>query len=174
MTGHRPWSELTRTFTPERRRRIAEQVEQDLKVSAAYDDALERMTGKRQAPIDVEFRDMTADFTEAQWVEYKRLVKQLCAERGLVEAVDEVVDSWREDQAEQERDLVEMEIYAEACERLTGKRPRPRDDEDLWQQTADFTEAQWAAMEQLVKQLYAERGIEPPPFERPRRWSADE
>lgn len=173
MTGHRPWSELKRTFTPERRRRIAEQVRRDLKVSAAYDDALERMTGRRQAPTDVEFRDLTADFTEAQWVEYKRLVKQLCAERGLVEAVDEVVDSWREDQAEQERDLVEMEVYAEACERLTGKRPRPRDDEDLWQQTADFTEAQWAAMEQLVKQLYAQRGIDAPPFERPSAGAAD-
>lgn len=173
MTGHRPWRELKGTFTPERRRRIAEQVERDLKVSAAYDDALERMTGKQQAPPDVGFKDLTADFTEAQWVEYKRLVKQLCAERGLEEAVDEVVDSWREDQAEQERDFVEMEVYSEACERLTGQRPSPPEVE-LWQLTAGFTEAQWAAMEQLVKQLYAERRIEPPPFERPRRWSTDE
>ena len=151
---------------------MAEQVERDMKVSAAYDDALERMTGKRQAPPDVEFRDLTADFTEAQWTEYKRLVKQLCAERGLEEAVDVEVDSWREDQAEQERDIVEMEVHAEACERMTGRRPRPRDVDELWRLTAEFTEAQWATMEHLCKQLYAERGIEPPAFERPRRWTA--
>ena len=175
MTEHRPWRELVEEmYTPEERRRSAEEVERGMKVIAAYDDALERMTGKRQAPPDVEFGDLTADFTEAQWTEYKRLVKQLCAERGLEEAVDEEVDSWREDQAEQERDLLEMEIHAKACERLTGTRPRPLDEVELWQLTAHFTEAQWAEMERLVKQLYAERGIEPPPFERPRRWSADE
>ena len=173
MTGHRPWRELAqKTFTPEERRRMAEQVERDMKVSAAYDDALARMTGKRQAPPDVEFRDLTVDFSEAQWTEYKRLVKQLCAERGLEGAVDKEVDGWREDQAEQERDIVEMEVHAEACERMTGKRPRPRDVDDLWQLTAEFTEAQWVTMEHLCKQLYAERGIEPPPFERPRRWTA--
>lgn len=54
---------------------------------------------------------------------------------------------------------------------MTGKRQAPPGVEfsDL---TADFTEAQWAEMERLVKQLYAERGIEAPPFERPRRWGA--
>ena len=174
MTGHRPWRELVeKTFTPEERRRLDEPVERDLKVSAAYDDALERMTGKRQAPPDVEFRDLTADFTEAQWAEYKRLVKQLCAERGIEEAVDETVDSWREDQAEQERDLVEMEVHTEACERLTGRRPSPPEVE-LWQLTADFTEAQWGEYKRLVKQLYAERGIEAPPFERPSTWANDD
>ena len=175
MTGHRSWRELVEEkYTPEERRRIDEQIEQDMKVSEAYDDALERMTGKRQAPPDVEFRDLTADFSEAHWTEYKRLVKQLCAERGLDEAVDEDLDSWREDQAEQDRDILEMEVKAEACERLTGKRPRPRDEDDLWQLTAGFTEAQWMEMEHLVKRLYAERGLEAPPFERPRRWTADE
>ena len=112
------------------------------------------MTGKRQAPPDVEFNDLTAVFTEAQWTEYKRLVKQLCDERGLDEAVDEAVDSWREDQVEQERDILEMEVWAEAFERITGRRPPPH---DVWQLTAGFTEAQWATMERLVKQLYAQR-----------------
>ena len=172
MTGHRPWRELVeKTFSPEERRRMAEQVDQDMKVSAAYDDALERMTGKRQVPPDVEFSDLTAAFTEAQWTEYKRLVKQLCDERGLDEAVDEEVDRWREDQAEQERDILEMEVWAEAFERITGRRPRPH---DVWQLTAGFTEAQWATMERLVKQLYAQRGVEAPPFERPGAWTFGE
>ena len=126
MTGHRSWRELVeKTFTAEERRRMAEQVERDMMVSEADDDALERMTGKPQAPADVEFRDLTADFTEAQWTEYKRLIKQPCAERGLEEAVDEQVDSWREDQAEQERYIVEMEVCAEACERMTRAAPAP-------------------------------------------------
>ena len=47
MTGHRLWRELVeKTFTPEERRRMAEQVDQDMKVSAAYDDALETHDGE--------------------------------------------------------------------------------------------------------------------------------
>ena len=76
------------------------------------------------------------------------------------------MDGWREDQAEQQRDIVEMEVCAEACERMTGRRPSPPEVE-LWRLTAGFTEAQWATMKRLVKQLYAQRGIEAPPFERP-------
>ena len=102
---------MEKTVTPEHRSSRAEQVKRDMKVSAAYDDVLERMTGKREAPPDVEFGDLTADFTEAQWTEFKRLVKQLCAERDLEAEVDEQVDSWREDQAEQQRDIVEKRTH---------------------------------------------------------------
>ena len=65
--------------------------------------------------------------------------------------------------------VVEMEAYDEACERITGKRPAPPD-VDFEELTAGFTEAQWAEMERLVTQLYAERGVEAPPFERPEEW----
>ena len=52
MTGHRPWRELVeRTFTPARRARLEAEVATMLKVAEAYDDALERMTGRRQPPL---------------------------------------------------------------------------------------------------------------------------
>ena len=106
MVNTRPFKELTRHFTPERLAVIkAERRRLDL-VSDAYDDALERMTGKRQAGLEVDFAYLTAEFTEAQWTDYKRLVKQLCAERGLDEDVDEQVDSWREDQSYRPRLVV--------------------------------------------------------------------
>ena len=104
MTGTKPFNELLGELTPEELAEIKAAAIQLGKVSRAYDDALERMTGRRQAPPEVEFEHLTADFTEQQWTEYKRLVKQLCAERGLPDEVDNEVDTWRADQEEQRRE----------------------------------------------------------------------
>ena len=111
MTGTKPFNELLDELTPEELAEIKAVAIQLGKVSRAYDDALERMTGRRQAPPEVEFEHLTADFTEQRWTEYKRLVKQLCAERGLPNEVDEEVDTWRTDQKEQRRKLLDLESF---------------------------------------------------------------
>ncbi len=103
MTGTKPFDELLDKLTPEELAEVRAAAIQLGKVSRAYDDALERMTGRRQAPPEVEFEHLTADFTEQQWTKYKRLVKQLCAERGLPDEVDREVDTWRTDQEEHRR-----------------------------------------------------------------------
>ena len=168
MSGTKPFNELLDELTPEELADIKAVAIQLGKVSRAYDDALERMTGRRQAPPEIEFEHLTADFTEQQWTEYKRLVKQLCAERGLPDEVDQQVDTWRTDQEEQRRELLDLEIRAEACERMTGKRPNPTYSE-VYQLTAGFIESEWREMERLVMQIYAARGIDAPlPFERPK------
>ena len=166
MTGTKPFNELLDKLTAEELAEIKAAAIQLGKVSRAYDDALERMTGRRQAPPEVGFEHLTADFTEQQWTEYKRLVKQLCAERGLPDDVDNEVDTWRTDQEEQRRDLLDLEIRAEACERMTGKRPGPTYSE-VCEATAGFVESEWREMERLVTEIYAARGIDDPlPFER--------
>ena len=104
MTGTKSFNELLGNLTPEERAEIKAAAIQLGRVSRAYDDALERMTGRRQAPPEVELEHLTADFTEHQWTEYKRLVKQLCAERGLPDEVDNVLDAWRADKEEQRRE----------------------------------------------------------------------
>ena len=162
-----PVEDLDRYLTPEQLAAVKVQAAVLNKVSRAYDDALKHMTGRRQAGLEVDFAYLTAEFTEAQWTDYKRLVKQLCAERGLPDTVDDEVDSWRADQEEQRRELLDLEIQAEALGRMTGKRPSLTD-AALRQLTAGFTEAQWTEMERLVMQIYAERGIDDPlPFVRP-------
>ena len=168
MTGTKPYSELLQKLTPERLAAIKAGAIQLAKVGRAYDDALERMTGRRQAPPEVEFEDLTADFTEQQWSEYKRLVKQLCAERGLPDEVDQEVDSWRADKEEQRRETLDLEIRAEACERMTGKRPGATYSE-VHELTVGFTESEWTEMERLVMEIYAARGIDDPlPLHRPK------
>ena len=168
MIGTKPFNELLEELTPEELAKVKVVAIQLGKVSRAYDDALERMTGRRQAPPEVEFEHLTADFTEQQWTQYKRLVKQLCDERGLPEEVDKEVDSWRTDQEEKRREYLDLEIRAEACERITGKRPGPTYSE-VYQLTAGFIEFEWMEMEKLVMQIYAARGISDPlPFDRPK------
>ena len=86
MTGHRPWRELVeKTFTPEQRRRMDELQPARMKVwdleTEVYDEALERMVGRRQDPPRVSLEDLT----EGQWVELERLVNQLLDEKGIHE-----------------------------------------------------------------------------------------
>ena len=90
MTGHRPWRELVEeTFTPEQLRRMDELApgrrEVDRLVNEAYDEATERMVGRRQDPPRVTFEDLTADFTSDQWAELERLVNELLDEKGVHE-----------------------------------------------------------------------------------------
>ena len=90
MTGHRPWGQLVEeAFTPKQLRRMDELAparrEVDRLVNEAYDEATERMVGRRHNPPRVTFEDLTADFTSDQWAELERLVNELLDEKRVPE-----------------------------------------------------------------------------------------